>query len=213
MKENIILGIDLGTTYTCVAVHYKNNIEIIENDVGDKVTPSCVTFSNTNNKIIVGKHSHDKTNTRNVIMNVKRLIGRKYDDEVVQAEISNQEYFIFEEDGYPMVEIDWQGEKVRQSPHMISSHILKEMKRLVESKYKTEVSECVISVPARFHQSQKEATETAAKIAGLSVLQIVNEPTAAAWAYGTKFLPEKNDQNILLVLSVMCCTFSPSNTE
>ena len=83
MKENIILGIDLGTTYTCVAVHYKNNIEIIENDLGEKVTPSCVTF--TKDKVIVGKHSHDKTNTRNVIMNIKRLIGRKYNDEIVQA--------------------------------------------------------------------------------------------------------------------------------
>ena len=177
-----IIGIDLGTTNSCVAVLEGDKTKVIENAEGDRTTPSIVAFTE-DGEILVGQSAKRQavTNPQNTLFAVKRLIGRKFKDDVVQKDISMVPYKIAEADnGDAWVEV--KGEK--KAPPQISAEVLKKMKKTAEDYLGETVNEAVITVPAYFNDSQRQATKDAGKIAGLNVKRIINEPTAAALAYG-----------------------------
>ena len=193
--SNLVMGIDLGTTYTCVGVFNQNKIEILENEHGQKCIPSCVTFCNQ--EIVVGKKPQaKKTSNQITISNTKRLIGKTFSE--IEEECDTLDYDVIDKDGYPMIEITWGEKRVLQSPHEIASIILKKVKALVEEKYQQSVENCAISVPARFNQSERDATMTAAKLAGLHVLKLTSEPVAAAKTYGDQYIQDKDHRRILV---------------
>lgn len=176
-----IIGIDLGTTNSCVSVLEGGKAKVIENSEGDRTTPSIVAF--TDDEILVGQSAKRQavTNPHNTLYAVKRLIGRKFKDDVVQKDISMVPYKIVAADnGDAWVEV--QGDK--KAPPQISAEVLKKMKKTAEEYLGEAVTEAVITVPAYFNDSQRQATKDAGKIAGLDVKRIINEPTAAALAYG-----------------------------
>ena len=177
-----IIGIDLGTTNSCVAVMEGGKAKVIENAEGDRTTPSIVAFTN-DGEILVGQSAKRQavTNPHNTLYAVKRLIGRKFKDNVVQKDIAMVPYKIVAADnGDAWVEV--KGEK--KAPPQISAEVLKKMKKTAEEYLGETVTEAVITVPAYFNDSQRQATKDAGKIAGLEVKRIINEPTAAALAYG-----------------------------
>ena len=177
-----IIGIDLGTTNSCVAVLEGGKAKVIENAEGDRTTPSIVAFTD-DNEILVGQSAKRQsvTNPKDTLYAVKRLIGRKFSDDVVQKDISMVPYGIVAADnGDAWVEV--KGEK--KAPPQISAEVLKKMKKTAEDYLGETVTEAVITVPAYFNDSQRQATKDAGKIAGLDVKRIINEPTAAALAYG-----------------------------
>jgi len=177
-----IIGIDLGTTNSCVAVMDGEKAKVIENAEGDRTTPSIIAFTD-DNEILVGQSAKRQsvTNPTNTLFAVKRLIGRRFKDDVVQKDIKMVPYTISEADnGDAWVEV--KGDK--KAPPQISAEILKKMKKTAEDYLGEEVTEAVITVPAYFNDSQRQATKDAGKIAGLDVKRIINEPTAAALAYG-----------------------------
>jgi molecular chaperone DnaK len=177
-----IIGIDLGTTNSCVAIMEGGKPRVIENSEGDRTTPSVVAFTK-DNEVIVGQPAKRQavTNPHNTLFAVKRLIGRKFDDEVVQRDIKMVPYKIVRADnGDAWVEV--QGKKM--APPEISARVLMKMKKTAEDYLGESVSEAVITVPAYFNDSQRQATKDAGRIAGLDVKRIINEPTAAALAYG-----------------------------
>jgi len=177
-----IIGIDLGTTNSCVAVMEGDKPKVIENSEGDRTTPSVVAFTD-DNEVLVGQPAKRQavTNPKNTIFAVKRLIGRRYDEEAVQKDIKLVPYKIVKADnGDAWVEVN--GKKM--APPEISARILQKMKKTAEDYLGEEVKEAVITVPAYFNDSQRQATKDAGRIAGLEVKRIINEPTAAALAYG-----------------------------
>lgn len=177
-----IIGIDLGTTNSCVSILEGNKPKVIENAEGDRTTPSIVAFTQ-DGEILVGQSAKRQavTNPTNTLFAVKRLIGRKFTDDVVQKDISMVPYKIVQaENGDAWVEV--KGE--RRAPPQISAEVLKKMKKTAEDYLGEKVTEAVITVPAYFNDSQRQATKDAGKIAGLDVKRIINEPTAAALAYG-----------------------------
>ncbi|MCH7741384.1 MAG: molecular chaperone DnaK [Proteobacteria bacterium] len=177
-----IIGIDLGTTNSCVAIMEGGSPKIIENSEGDRTTPSIVGFGE-DEEILVGQAAKRQavTNPQNTLFAVKRLIGRKFDDDVVQRDIKMVPYTITKaENGDAWVEV--KGEKM--APPQISAQVLAKMKKTAEDYLGEEVKEAVITVPAYFNDSQRQATKDAGRIAGLEVKRIINEPTAAALAYG-----------------------------
>ncbi len=177
-----IIGIDLGTTNSCVAIMEGGSPKIIENSEGDRTTPSIVGFGE-DEEILVGQAAKRQavTNPQNTLFAVKRLIGRKFDDDVVQRDIKMVPYTITRaENGDAWVEV--KGEKM--APPQISAQVLAKMKKTAEDYLGEEVKEAVITVPAYFNDSQRQATKDAGRIAGLEVKRIINEPTAAALAYG-----------------------------
>ncbi|MFT7389027.1 MAG: molecular chaperone DnaK [Candidatus Endobugula sp.] len=187
-----IIGIDLGTTNSCVAVLVDGKAKVIENSEGDRTTPSIVAFTE-DGEILVGQSAKRQsvTNPTNTLNAVKRLIGRKFKDDVVQKDISMVPYKIVAADnGDAWVEI--KGDK--KAPPQISAEVLKKMKKTAEDYLGEAVTEAVITVPAYFNDSQRQATKDAGKIAGLEVKRIINEPTAAALAYGMD--KEKGDKTI-----------------
>ncbi len=176
-----IIGIDLGTTNSCVAILDGDKTKVIENAEGDRTTPSVVAYAD--DEVLVGQSAKRQavTNPNNTLFAVKRLIGRRFKDDVVQKDISMVPYKIMEADnGDAWVEV--KGEKY--APPQISAEILKKMKKTAEDYLGEKVTEAVITVPAYFNDSQRQATKDAGKIAGLEVKRIINEPTAAALAYG-----------------------------
>ncbi len=177
-----IIGIDLGTTNSCVAVMEGDKPKVIENAEGDRTTPSVVAFTDEG-EVLVGQPAKRQavTNPHNTIFAVKRLIGRRFEEEAVQKDISLVPYKIVKADnGDAWVEVN--GKKM--SPQEISARILQKMKKTAEDYLGEEVKEAVITVPAYFNDSQRQATKDAGRIAGLDVKRIINEPTAAALAYG-----------------------------
>jgi molecular chaperone DnaK len=176
-----IIGIDLGTTNSCVSVLEGDSAKVIENTEGDRTTPSIVAF--TDDEILVGQSAKRQavTNPQNTLFAVKRLIGRKFKDDVVQKDISMVPYTIVAADnGDAWVEA--KGDQ--KAPPQVAAEVLKKMKKTAEEYLGESVTEAVITVPAYFNDSQRQATKDAGKIAGLDVKRIINEPTAAALAYG-----------------------------
>ncbi|POD76661.1 molecular chaperone DnaK [Pseudomonas syringae group genomosp. 3] len=177
-----IIGIDLGTTNSCVSIMENGNVKVIENAEGTRTTPSIIAYAN-DGEILVGQSAKRQavTNPHNTLYAVKRLIGRKFDEQVVQKDIQMVPYKIVKADnGDAWVEVNGQ----KMAPPQISAEILKKMKKTAEDYLGEAVTEAVITVPAYFNDSQRQATKDAGRIAGLDVKRIINEPTAAALAYG-----------------------------
>ena len=177
-----IIGIDLGTTNSCVAMLEGGQAKVIENSEGGRTTPSVVAFTD-DNEVLVGQSAKRQavTNPKNTLFAIKRLIGRKFDDDVVQKDIKMVPYTITKADNGDAW-VDIRGKKM--APPEISARVLMKMKKTAEDYLGTEIKEAVVTVPAYFNDSQRQATKDAGKIAGLNVRRIINEPTAAALAYG-----------------------------
>jgi molecular chaperone DnaK len=190
-----IIGIDLGTTNSCVAVMDGKNVKIIENSEGDRTTPSIVAYAKDSDDVLVGQPAKRQavTNPENTLFAIKRLIGRRFDEEAVQKDIDLVPYKIVKADnGDAWVEV--KGKKMA-SPE-ISAKVLGKMKKTAEDYLGEKITEAVITVPAYFNDSQRQATKDAGKIAGLDVKRIINEPTAAALAYGVDKL--KGDKKVVV---------------
>src|SRR6187399_2466381 len=203
-----VIGIDLGTTNSCVAIMESGKPRVIENSEGDRTTPSIVAFTK-DNEVLVGQSAKRQavTNPQNTLFAVKRLIGRKFDDPVVQKDINMVSYKIVKADnGDAWVEA--QGEK--KAPPEISARVLMKMKKSAEDYLGEEVTEAVITVPAYFNDQQRQATKDAGRIAGLDVKRIINEPTAAALAYG---LDKKEGDRKIAVYDLGGGTFDISIIE
>jgi len=192
------IGIDLGTTYSCVGVFLNEKVEIIANDQGNRTTPSYVAF--TNNERLIGDSAKNQVarNPTNTVFDAKRLIGRKFNEKEVQDDIKHWPFKVIEgKDSKPMIQVTFKGKVETFHPEQISSMVLTKMRDIASDYLGKEVKDAVVTVPAYFNDSQRQATKDAGVIAGLNVLRIINEPTAAAIAYGL----DKNHQeerNVLI---------------
>jgi L1 cell adhesion molecule like protein len=179
------IGIDLGTVNSCVCVFRNGKVEIIANEQGNRTTPSMVAFNDTERLIGDAARNQASSNSNNTVYDTKRLIGRKFTDQVVKDELKNLSYNVKKgPDDKPYIEVKYKGEDKTFSPEEISSMVLSKMKEIAESYIGHDVKKAVITVPAYFNDAQRQATKDAGAIAGLEVLRIINEPTAAAIAYG-----------------------------
>src|SRR6187399_543780 len=203
-----VIGIDLGTTNSCVAIMEAGKPRVIENSEGDRTTPSIVAFTK-DDEVVVGQPAKRQavTNPQNTLFAIKRLIGRKFTDEVVQRDIKMVPYKIVKADNGDAW-VDAQGKKM--APQEISARILMKMKKTAEDYLGEPVTEAVITVPAYFNDSQRQATKDAGRIAGLEVKRIINEPTAAALAYG---LDKKGADRKIAVYDLGGGTFDVSIIE
>jgi len=202
-----VIGIDLGTTYSCVGIFKNGRVEIIPNELGNRITPSIVAF--TDEEKLVGEAAKNQAaiNPTRTVYSIKRLIGRKYNDKEVQHDKKLLPYEIVNKDGKPYVQVDVKGVKKEYSPEEISAMILVKMKTIAENFLGKEVKHAVITVPAYFNDSQRQSTKDAGMIAGLNVLRIINEATAAAIAYG---LDKQNKERNILVFDLGGGTFDVS---
>ncbi|RKF72212.1 hypothetical protein Golomagni_00096 [Golovinomyces magnicellulatus] len=192
------IGIDLGTTYSCVATYEGANVEIIANEQGSFTTPSFISFTDKERLIGEAAKNQAAMNPRNTIFDIKRLIGRRFDDPTVKKDIESWPFKVIDKDGSPMVEVEYLGETKVFSPQEVSSMVLTKMKEVAEVKLGKKVSKAVITVPAYFNDNQRQATKDAGAIAGLNVLRIINEPTAAAIAYGLGAGKSSKERNVLI---------------
>ena len=192
------IGIDLGTTYSCVATWQNNNVEIIANDQGNRTTPSYVSFNSEERLIGSSAKSQSSQNPENTIFDAKRLIGRKYSDPLLQSDIKHFPYTVkSDSNGKPVIEVSYKNELKTFKPEEVSSMVLSKMKEIAEAYMGEDIQNAVITVPAYFNDAQRQATKDAGVIAGLNVLRIINEPTAAAIAYG---LDKKGDKEINILI-------------
>nr|AIK01869.1 HSP70 [Orius sauteri] len=191
------IGIDLGTTYSCVGVWQQGKVEIIANDQGNRTTPSYVAFTDTERLIGDAAKNQVAMNPQNTVFDAKRLIGRKYEDPKIQDDMKHWPFKVVNESSKPKIQVEFKGENKRFALEEISSMVLVKMKETAEAFLGQKVRNAVITVPAYFNDSQRQATKDAGAIAGLNVLRIINEPTAAALAYGLdKNL--KGERNVLI---------------
>ncbi|CAI0387053.1 unnamed protein product [Linum tenue] len=211
-----VIGIDLGTTFSCVAVARKGHgVEILANDQGNRTTPSYVAFSaaTASSERFIGEAAKNQAtlNPHRTIFDAKRLIGKKFDDPEVQKDLNYLPYPVVERDGKPCVQLEVNGEPVSFTPEEISAMVLWKMKETAESYLGKQVTNAVVTVPAYFNNSQRQATKDAGIIAGLNVLRIINEPTAGALAYGVNQDP--NTKRNILVYDLGGGTFDVSVLE
>ncbi len=180
-----VIGIDLGTTYSCVGAFRNGRVEIIANDQGNRITPSYVAFMENGVRLVGDAAKNQATiNPENTVFDVKRLIGRQYSDKSVQADKKLVPYHIISQDNKPMVQVQVNGKTLKFAPEEISAMVLQKMKTTAETFLGKDIQNAVITVPAYFNDAQRQATKDAGTIAGLQVRRIINEPTAAAIAYG-----------------------------
>merc|ERR1711868_265304 len=192
------IGIDLGTTYSCVGVWLNDKVEIVANDQGVNTTPSYVAF--TEDERLIGDAAKNQTarNPLNTVFDAKRLIGRKYSDKTVQSDVKLWPFKVEAgADDKPMIVVQYKGETKKFQAEQISSMVLVKMKEIAEAYLGKEVKDAVITVPAYFNDSQRQATKDAGTISGINVLRIINEPTAAAIAYGLD-KQSAQEKNILI---------------
>jgi heat shock protein 1/8 len=193
----VAIGIDLGRVYSCVAVVQHGKVEIIPNEQGNRTTPSYVAFNDHERLIGDAAKNQVAMNPTNTVFDAKRLIGRKFDDPTVQADMKHWPFKVINDGGKPKIQIEYKNETKVFSAEEISSMILSRMKQIAEVYLGKKISEAVITVPAYFNDSQRQATKDAGVIAGLHVLRIINEPTVAAIAYGLD-KKVRAEQNVLI---------------
>ena len=198
MAKRNAVGIDLGTTYSCVGTFQHGKVEIIANDQGNRTTPSYVAFTDTERLIGDAAKNQVAINPTNTVFDAKRLIGRKYNDSSVQSDRKHWPFDVVDVNGLPKLRVEYQNEEKTFTPEEISSMVLTKMKETAEAYLGSKVTEAVITVPAYFNDSQRQATKDAGVIAGLNVLRIINEPTAAAIAYGLDKKKGSGESNVLI---------------
>eukprot|EP01116_Phalansterium_solitarium_P003250 TRINITY_DN13_c0_g3_i1.p1 TRINITY_DN13_c0_g3~~TRINITY_DN13_c0_g3_i1.p1 ORF type:complete len:686 (+),score=285.09 TRINITY_DN13_c0_g3_i1:75-2060(+) len=199
-----VIGIDLGTTFSCVGVFKSGRVEIIANDLGNRITPSYVAFTDTERLIGESAKNQASLNPENTIFDIKRLIGRGFSDPEVQRDKKLYPYTIVNREGKPYVQVKVKGENKVFSPEEVSAMILTKMKDTAEAYIGQKVSNAVVTCPAYFNDAQRSATKDAGTIAGLNVLRVINEPTAAAIAYG---MDQKGGEQSILVFDLGGGTF------
>ncbi|XP_046335362.2 heat shock 70 kDa protein cognate 4-like [Haliotis rufescens] len=191
------VGIDLGTTYSCVGVFQHGKVEIIANDQGNRTTPSYVAFTDSERLLGDAAKNQVALNPQNTVFDAKRLVGREFKDSTVQADMKHWPFKVVDHGGKPRVRVEYKNEDKTFAPEELSSMVLTKMKETAEAYLGGRVTDAVITVPAYFNDGQRQATKDAGTIAGLNVLRIINEPTAAALAYGLdKNL--KGEKNVLI---------------
>ena len=178
------IGIDLGTTFSCVGIYRNGMVEVIANDQGNRTTPSFVSFTSEERLIGDAAKSSASSNPKNTVYDAKRMIGRNFNDTAVQEEMKHYSYDVVNKNNKPVIEVEYRNERKQFTPEEISSMILYKMKEVAEAYLGETVKDAVITVPAYFNDAQRQATKDAGAIAGLNILRIINEPTAAAIAYG-----------------------------
>ncbi|KNC51866.1 heat shock protein 70 [Thecamonas trahens ATCC 50062] len=193
------IGIDLGTTYSCVGVWENSGVSIIPNRMGNRTTPSWVAYRNSERLVGEAAKRQAGRNPKNTLYDAKRLIGRKFDEESIQANLAIWPFKVSGSDaGTPQYEVSFNGETLKIPPEEVSSAVLMNMKAVAEDYLGRPVTQAVITVPAYFNDAQRQATKDAAEIAGLSVQRIINEPTAAALAYGLEKISDDAARNLLI---------------
>jgi len=190
-----VIGIDLGTTYSCVGIYKNGRVEIIPNDQGNRITPSYVAFTDDERLIGEAAKNQATVNPAQTLFDVKRLIGRRYQDSTVQKDMQLLPFKIVDVAGKPQISVKVNGVEKTMPPEEVSSMVLVKMKETAENYLGQEVKHAVVTVPAYFNDAQRQSTKDAGTISGMNVLRIINEPTAAAIAYG---LDKKAEQNILV---------------
>merc|ERR1711913_45042 len=198
MAKKQAVGIDLGTTYSCVGVFQHGKVEIIANDQGNRTTPSYVAFTDTERLIGDPAKNQVAINPTNTIFDAKRLIGRKYDDSTVQSDMKHWPFKVAQHGDKPKLEVEYKNETKTFTPEEISAMVLTKMKETAEAYLGHDVKDAVVTVPAYFDDSQRQATKDAGVICGLNVLRIINEPTAAAIAYGLDKKKGSAECNVLI---------------
>ncbi|KAK9760904.1 ATPase with role in protein import into the ER [Basidiobolus ranarum] len=202
-----VIGIDLGTTYSCVGVFKNGQVEIIANDQGHRITPSYVAFTDEERLIGDAAKNQAPINPTNTIFDAKRLIGRRYNDKDVQTDMKHFPFKVIDKDGQPVIKVEVKGEDKVFTPEEISGMVLTKMKDIAETYLGHKVTHAVITVPAYFYDAQRQATMDAGAISGLNVLRIISEPTAAAIAYG---LDKSDEERHILVFDLGGGTFDVS---
>lgn len=193
----VAIGIDLGTTFSCVGVWKNDTVEIIANDQGNRTTPSYVAFTDTERLVGDAAKNQASLNPKNTIFDAKRIIGKSFSDKETKNLCKHWSFDVVDLNGKPSFDVEYKSERKRFLPEEISAMILSKMKEVAENYIGEPVKDAVITVPAYFNDSQRQATKDAGTIAGLNVLRIINEPTAAAVAYGLD-KQSQGEKNVLI---------------
>ena len=199
-EDEIAVGMDIGTSTSCVSVFINDRVEVIPDfQTGSRIIPSYVSFTDDEKLVGDGAKSNSTSNPKNTLYDIKRLIGRKYDDTTVQSDIKLWSFAV-EKDSTdkPLVSVKVKGEDKKFHPEEISAMVIQRLKETAEAYLGHPVKKAVITVPAYFNDSQRQATKDAGTIAGLEVLRIINEPTSACLAYGLDKTDDKKEKNILI---------------
>jgi len=204
------VGIDLGTTYSCIGVFQHGKVEIIANDSGNRTTPSYVAFNEEERLVGDAAKNQVAMNPTNTIFDAKRLIGRKFDETTVQSDMKLWPFTVINVDSKPKLQVEYKGEVIQFFPEEISSMVLTKMKETAENYLGTSVVDAVVTVPAYFNDAQRQATKDAGTICGLNVLRVINEPTAAAIAYGLDKKDSGGGQKNVLIFDLGGGTFDVS---
>jgi len=206
-----VIGIDLGTTYSCVGVWQNDRVEIIASDTGNRTVPSWVSFGEDERLVGEAAKSVAASNTKNTVFDAKRLIGRAFSDPAVQKELKHYPFSVTDDGkGRPQITVEFKGETKKFYPEEISAMVLQKMKAIAESYLGQTITDAVVTVPAYFNDQQRQTTKDAGRIAGLNILRIINEPTAAALAYGLDKAHSAGGEKRVLIFDLGGGTFDVS---